>query len=48
MNKKRKQGDSLEMKLAMRVSMVSIIGNLILSAGKLLAGILANSGAMVL
>lgn len=47
MNKKRKQGDSLEMKLAMRVSMVSIIGNLILSAGKLLAGILANSGAMV-
>lgn len=34
-------------KTAVRVSMVSIIGNAILSALKLLAGIAANSGAMI-
>lgn len=34
-------------KTATRVTLVSIIGNLILSAFKLLAGILAHSGAMV-
>lgn len=34
-------------KTANRVSMVSIIGNLILSAFKLLAGIIAHSGAMI-
>ena len=32
---------------AVKVSMVSIIGNAVLSAFKLLAGILANSGAMI-
>ena len=34
-------------RLAMRVSMVSIVVNLLLSVGKLLAGILGRSGAMV-
>ena len=34
-------------KLALRVSWVSLIVNLLLSAGKLLAGVLAHSGAMV-
>lgn len=34
-------------KVAVRVSMVSIIGNLLLTAFKFLAGILAHSGAMV-
>ena len=34
-------------KTAVRVSMVSIIGNAILSTLKLLAGILAHSGAMI-
>lgn len=34
-------------KTAVKVSMVSIVGNIILSIGKLLAGIIANSGAMV-
>lgn len=33
--------------LAMRVSLVSVVVNLLLSAGKLLAGIFAHSGAMV-
>ena len=33
--------------LAMKVSLVSVAINLILSAGKLLAGIFANSGAMI-
>ena len=33
--------------LAMKVSWVSVVVNLILSAGKLLAGIFANSGAMI-
>ena len=32
---------------ATRVTMVSIIGNLLLSAFKLMAGLLAHSGAMV-
>lgn len=45
--KKRIDRSSLEMKLAMRVSTVSIVGNLLLSAGKLAAGLLAHSGAMV-
>ncbi len=35
------------MQLAMRVSAVSIIGNVVLSAFKLFAGIIANSGAMI-
>lgn len=34
-------------KTAVKVSMVSIIGNIILSVLKLLAGIIANSGAMI-
>lgn len=34
-------------KTAMKVSMVSVIWNLLLSAGKLFAGIFANSGAMI-
>lgn len=33
--------------LAMKVSLVSVAVNLVLSAGKLLAGIFANSGAMI-
>lgn len=41
----RREEDS--QKIAMRVSMVSIAVNLILSAGKLLAGIIGRSGAMV-
>lgn len=36
-----------EKKLAMRVSVVTIIGNIILSFLKLLAGIIGNSGAMI-
>lgn len=34
-------------KMAMKVSIVSVIWNLLLSAGKLFAGIFANSGAMI-
>ncbi len=34
-------------KTAMKVSIVSVISNLLLSAGKLFAGIFANSGAMI-
>ena len=34
-------------KTANRVTSVSIIGNLLLSAFKLIAGLLANSGAMI-
>ena len=34
-------------KLAMHVSMVTILGNLVLSVFKLAAGIIAHSGAMV-
>ncbi|MCM1242709.1 MAG: cation diffusion facilitator family transporter, partial [Roseburia sp.] len=37
----------MEKKIAMRVSMVSIIVNLVLSLIKLLAGLIASSGAMV-
>lgn len=33
--------------LAMRVSLVSVAVNLVLSAGKLLAGVFAHSGAMI-
>lgn len=36
-----------ETHLAMRVSVISVIVNLVLSAFKLLAGIFANSGAMI-
>ena len=36
-----------ETRLAMRVSVISVIVNLVLSAFKLLAGIFANSGAMI-
>lgn len=43
---KTKVGREFE-KTAVRVSLVSIIGNSLLSAAKLLAGILANSGAMI-
>ena len=35
------------MQLAMHVSAVSIVGNVVLSAFKLFAGIIANSGAMI-
>ena len=41
----RREEDS--QRIAMRVSMVSIVVNLVLSAGKLLAGIIGRSGAMV-
>ena len=34
-------------KTAVKVSMVSIIGNIVLSTVKLIAGIIAHSGAMV-
>lgn len=34
-------------KTAVKVSMVSIVGNIVLSIGKLMAGIIAHSGAMV-
>lgn len=34
-------------KTAVKVSMVSIVGNIVLSIGKLIAGIIAHSGAMV-
>ena len=37
----------MEKKIAMRVSLVSIIINLVLSLLKLLAGIVASSGAMI-
>lgn len=39
------QETDTQKKVAMKVSRVSIIVNLLLSAGKLLAGIIANSGA---
>ena len=41
------QETDTQKKVAMKVSRVSIIVNLLLSAGKLLAGIIANSGAMI-
>lgn len=34
-------------KVAMRVSMVSIVANLVLTVFKLLAGVIAHSGAMI-
>ena len=43
---KEQQMDTME-KTAMKVSKVSIFANVILSAGKLAAGILASSGAMI-
>ncbi len=43
MSKQKKTG----VKLAMHVSVVTIIGNVVLSAFKLLAGVVANSGAMI-
>ena len=43
---KEKQMDTME-KTAMRVSKVSIIVNLLLSVGKLAAGLIASSGAMI-
>lgn len=43
----KKTNQSTEMKLAMRVSVVSIIVNLVLSVFKLLAGLFAKSGAMI-
>lgn len=43
---KKKQMDTME-KTAMRVSKVSIIVNLLLSVGKLAAGLIASSGAMI-
>ena len=38
---------SQDMKIAMRISYVSILVNVVLSLFKLLAGILAHSGAMI-
>ena len=40
-------GFQMEQKVAMKISMVSIVGNVLLSLFKALAGILANSGAMI-
>ena len=37
----------MEQKTAMKISMVSIVGNILLSLFKALAGIVANSGAMI-
>lgn len=37
----------MEQKIAMKISMVSIVGNILLSLFKALAGIVANSGAMI-
>lgn len=34
-------------KTAVKVSMISVVGNIVLSIGKLIAGIIANSGAMI-
>ena len=44
---KREQQIQTAEQTAMRVSAVSIIGNIILSLFKLMAGILAHSGAMI-
>ena len=47
-NKKNQRGkETMEQKLAMRVSITSIVVNMILSGLKLLAGIVASSGAMI-
>lgn len=40
-------GENYEKKVAMRVSTVTVIGNIILSIFKLWAGIIGNSGAMI-
>ena len=40
-------GFEMEQKIAMKISMVSIVGNILLSLFKALAGIVANSGAMI-
>lgn len=40
-------GFEMEQKTAMKISMVSIVGNILLSLFKVLAGIVANSGAMI-
>ena len=40
-------GFEMEQKTAMKISMVSIVGNILLSLFKALAGIVANSGAMI-
>ena len=44
---KREQQIQTAEQTAMRVSAVSIVGNIILSLFKLMAGILAHSGAMI-
>ena len=46
MQMKERQISSME-QTAMRVSKISIVVNVLLSAGKLAAGILASSGAML-
>ena len=43
----KENGSQTQQKIAMRVSGVSITVNLVLSLFKLLAGILAHSGAML-
>lgn len=43
----KKEGDNESKRIAMRVSAVSIAGNLALSLLKLLAGVIAHSGAMI-
>lgn len=45
--KKTRQQTGNEEQIAMRVSLISIVVNAVLSAGKLLAGIVAHSGAMI-
>lgn len=40
-------GFEMEQKTAMKISMVSIVGNILLSLFKAIAGIVANSGAMI-
>ncbi len=47
MSEERHRMDEQNQKTAMRVSAVSIVVNLLLSVGKLLAGIVGRSGAMV-
>ncbi|MGN0600747.1 MAG: cation diffusion facilitator family transporter [Oscillospiraceae bacterium] len=48
MSKKENIGTEINFeKTAVKVSMVSIVGNIVLSVFKLIAGIIANSGAMV-
>lgn len=47
MEQKSRKGDNWEKGIAMRVSIVSIVVNVILSLLKLLAGLIAYSGAMI-